>query len=93
MGPTEAKKQYYLEQHTAKSIVSIADANNWTEEVDLVNGGHIQLLVTNEEVEEARADYEAAADSGLDVDAVTRVTEEEMYAVRHIFLRILDPKC
>lgn len=81
MGVTEAKKQYYLEQHTAQSLVSIIHANDWTEGVDLVNGGHIQMLVTEEEEGAVRADYEAASDAGLDVDPVSWLSKEEMLEV------------
>ena len=90
MGPVEAKKQYYLEQHTANSLVSIIESNDWVEDVDLVNGGHIQMLVSKEEVEEARADYESAANAGLNIDAVKWISKEEMYEVCSILFRILD---
>lgn len=82
MGLTEAKKQYALEQHTAEHITSIVDSGRWSDDVDLVNGGHVQMLVTDEEVDETRADYEAAADAGLKLASVSWISKEEMLKVR-----------
>ena len=87
MGLAEARKQYALEQHTVEHITSIVGSNEWNDDVDLVNGGHIQMLVTDEEVEEAKADYDAAASAGLKLESVSWISKEEMFEVRWRALR------
>ena len=81
MGVSEAKKQYYLEQHTASSLIDIIERNKWEGDIDLVNGGHIQLLTTPEEVEAVRLDYEAAKEAGLNLEPVKWISKEEMFEV------------
>jgi hypothetical protein len=88
MSVSEAKKQYYLEQHTASELLDIIYANKWENEVDLVNGGHLQLLTTKEEETAMRMDYEAAKAAGLDVDPVGWISKEEMFNVR-IYVQVI----
>ncbi|KAL5530927.1 hypothetical protein ACEPAG_3803 [Sanghuangporus baumii] len=78
MGIEEAKKQSALEHHTVNSIIKIIKENNIKEAVDLVSGGHIQLLFTEQEIEGSHADYELAKKSGMDVNQVTFFSKEEM---------------
>ncbi|KIJ65352.1 hypothetical protein HYDPIDRAFT_174844 [Hydnomerulius pinastri MD-312] len=77
-GPEEAKRSYALEAHTASSLVRIIEENRWTEDVDLVNGGHIDLLFTDDEVNEANRDLDAARKEGLSLEGVTWLEKEEV---------------
>ncbi|TRM58301.1 FAD dependent oxidoreductase [Schizophyllum amplum] len=77
-GTEETLKDYALENYTASEIVKVIHENGLEDKVDLVEGGHITLLVTDIEYEEARADYAAATAAGQDTSAVTWMAEEEM---------------
>lgn len=46
-----------------------------------MNGGHVDLLFSDQEVEEARRDREAAADAGWSLDGVVMFNKEEVEAV------------
>ncbi|PFH49162.1 hypothetical protein AMATHDRAFT_148211 [Amanita thiersii Skay4041] len=59
-GLDDALKSYHLEQHTISSILSFVNSHNLSESVDLVDGGHIGLLLTPTEELHARADWNAA---------------------------------
>ncbi|KAH7923698.1 FAD dependent oxidoreductase [Leucogyrophana mollusca] len=76
-GTAEAVRSYALEEHTAASLVSITEAHGLSSNVDLVEGGHISLLLTDLEVKEAREDYEAA-EGHLDLTRVEWVDKETM---------------
>lgn len=77
MGIEEAKKQSALENHTVNSIIRIINENNIVETVDLVSGGHIQLLFTEKEVTASHADYELAKESGIDISQVEYFSTDE----------------
>ncbi|KJA16039.1 hypothetical protein HYPSUDRAFT_47784 [Hypholoma sublateritium FD-334 SS-4] len=62
---SEAIKTYLLEKYTADSLVAFINDRNLQDEVDLVEGGHITLLRTEQEETDARNDYEAAKAAGL----------------------------
>lgn len=80
-GPEEAKRSYALEAHTSSSLVRLIQDHGWADDVDLVHGGHIDLLFTDQEVEEAQRDREAAADAGWPLDGVVDLTRDEVEAV------------
>jgi hypothetical protein len=50
--------------------------------VDLVEGGHLKLMFTDKEKEEAEADVAAAREAGVDLSSVERLSREEMKSVR-----------
>lgn len=77
----EAKKSYELEQHTASLLVRIIEENGWTSDVDLVEGGHINLLFTEKEEEDANKDYEMARQAELDLDGVEWLPKEKVQEV------------
>lgn len=62
---SEAIKTYLLEKYTADSLVNFISTRGLQDEVDLVEGGHITLLRTEQEEIDARNDYEAAKAAGL----------------------------
>lgn len=80
-GPEEAKRSYALEAHTASSLVRLIHDHGWTDDVDLVHGGHISLLFSDKQVEKAWRDREAAADAGWSLDDVVVLSKEEVEAV------------
>ncbi|KAJ7066125.1 FAD dependent oxidoreductase [Mycena amicta] len=67
-----------MENHTAAEIVRLIHENGWTDAVDLVEGGHVTILLTAEEETDIKADYEAAKDAGVDVSRVRWFTKEQM---------------
>lgn len=50
--------------------------------VDFVPGGRVILLFTSQEYEEARADYLAAQEAGIDLHDVEWLAVEEVKSVR-----------
>lgn len=69
-----------LEQHTLNSVASLIHDQNWAQEVDFVQEGHIKLFLTDDEENVLRADYEAAKAAGVPVDDVRWISKEEMKA-------------
>lgn len=81
-GIGEALKQLAIEQYTANEIVRVVESHGVEDAVDLVAGGHIDLLFSEEDAEYFNADYEAAKQAGVDVSAVEWYTKEDMIRVR-----------
>lgn len=84
-GNDEALRGIRLEQHTAAEIVRIIKEHKLESAVDLVEGGHIDLMFNAEEVADMRTDYEAAKAAGANVDTVRWMDEDEMIAVSNYF--------
>ncbi|KLO12711.1 DAO-domain-containing protein [Schizopora paradoxa] len=78
MGSKEALKQYALEAHSVREITEIIKANDLEEKVDLVSGGHFDLIFTEDELTEAKSDFEAAKAAGADLDYVRWFSRDEM---------------
>ncbi|KAG1816222.1 FAD dependent oxidoreductase [Suillus variegatus] len=74
----EAIKSYKLEQHTASLLVKIIEENGWASDVDLVEGGHINLLFTEKEAENAHKDFDTASQAQLNLDDVEWLSKEEL---------------
>ena len=55
--------------------------HGWTDDVDLVNGGRVDLLLSDRELELVRRDREAATDAGWSLDDVLDLSTEEVEAV------------
>ncbi|KAG6875067.1 hypothetical protein C0993_011002, partial [Termitomyces sp. T159_Od127] len=79
-GRAEAEKAYALEHHTTSELLDIIKAENWKDEVDLVSAEHVQLLVTETEVEGAKLDFKAAFEAGLRLEEVKWKSEKEVQA-------------
>ncbi|KAL1701787.1 FAD dependent oxidoreductase [Schizophyllum commune] len=77
-GTEQTLKSYALENYTATEIVKVIHEHGLEEAVDLVEGGHISLLITEKEVEVAKAEIAAAKKAGQDLSAVTWIDAEEM---------------
>lgn len=80
-GTSDAAKGFRLESHTSFEILEILRQKKLSENVDLVEGGHITLLVTDEEGDEIHKDYEAAKAAGVNLTGVEWVSKEEMLSV------------
>ncbi|KAG8999703.1 hypothetical protein FRB94_005956 [Tulasnella sp. JGI-2019a] len=65
-GAQEAKKSFALERYTISSIVKIIENNGWAEDVDLVAGGHLSLVFTQEELRDIEQDLRAAEKAGVE---------------------------
>lgn len=77
-GADEAIRSSALEEYTASSLVNIIERNGWSEDVDLVNGGNVRLLFTEDEERETRADFERAKHAGINLDNVQWLTRDEV---------------
>ncbi|KAL1730176.1 FAD dependent oxidoreductase [Schizophyllum commune] len=77
-GTEQTLKSYALENYTATEIVKVIHEHGLEEVVDLVEGGHISLLITEKEVEVAKAEIAAAERAGQDLGGVTWIDVEEM---------------
>ena len=83
MGLEEALKQYALEQHVTDSMLELIKDNNLDEIVDLVSGGHLDMIFSDKEENIAQADFDLAKKSGVDLDLVNWLTKEEMIKVSY----------
>ena len=81
-GEDEAIRQVALESHTTDDLVEFVRTNKLEETVDLVEGGHVELLFTPTEEEGVKRDYDDALKSGaVDVSRTQWYTKEEMLKV------------
>jgi hypothetical protein len=70
-----------LERHTVSSILALLQDEDTARSVDLVQGGHIDLYISEQEYIIARKDYEAAKTAGLDLNRVQWLSAKEMEKV------------
>ncbi|KAF8066928.1 FAD dependent oxidoreductase [Lyophyllum atratum] len=77
-GTEEAMKSYKMEHYTTTELLKIIKAENLRDVVDLVGSDHFSLLVTEQEVQDAKNDFEAAKSAGLDLDIVEWLSEEDV---------------
>ncbi|KAL4065747.1 FAD dependent oxidoreductase [Scleroderma yunnanense] len=78
-GVDEAIRSSAVEAYTTSSLIDIIERHGWTEDVDLVNGGHICLLSTQDQMKVLETDFERAKSVGVDVAGVQWFTEEEVH--------------
>ncbi|KAL4066328.1 FAD dependent oxidoreductase, partial [Scleroderma yunnanense] len=78
-GIEEAIRSSALETYTASSIVNVIERHGWSKEIDLVNGGHVSLFFTQDEIKRLERDFERAKSAGLDLDDVQWLTAEETF--------------
>ncbi|RDB30722.1 Gamma-glutamylputrescine oxidoreductase [Hypsizygus marmoreus] len=77
-GPDEARKTYALENYTASELINIIEAESLQRAVDFVASSHLSLLVTERELNFAKADFAAAQAAGLDLDHIEWVSGKDM---------------
>ncbi|KDQ61986.1 hypothetical protein JAAARDRAFT_66961 [Jaapia argillacea MUCL 33604] len=80
-GTDEALASIALEHHTVNSLLSIIKHHSLQKEVDLAGGGHVTLLFTQAEVEEAKRDWEEAKEAGVHLGGCEWLGSEQMREV------------
>ncbi|KAG6335811.1 hypothetical protein ID866_3269 [Astraeus odoratus] len=89
-GVDEALRSCALENYTVSAVVKLIEENDWSKDVDWVNGGHVSLLFPEGELERTRTDYERAKVAGLNLDDVYWLTQEkveEVFGAHHPAVR------
>lgn len=81
-GTTEALKSIAVENYTVESIFKIVKDHNLTDTVDLEELGRIELLVTEPEIVDAKANLDAARKAGADLSKTEWINADEMNEVR-----------
>ncbi|KAJ7496422.1 FAD dependent oxidoreductase-domain-containing protein [Mycena latifolia] len=79
LGREAALRFYAMEHYTSTEMARIARALGWADAVDLVEGGHLDVMLTEEHVAEVRLDFDAAVEAGKAVN-VTWLSRKEMNA-------------
>lgn len=82
-------KQYALERHSVADILRIIKENGLEETVDLVSGGHIDLMFTEEELKAAQEDFRLAQEAGANLSEAQWFTAEEMEKVGIMIAELL----
>lgn len=77
-GIDEAIRSSAVEAYTASSLVDIIEKHDWSKEVDLVDGGNVSLLFTQDETETIERDFERAKSAGLNLEGVQWLTAGEV---------------
>ncbi|KAG2029914.1 hypothetical protein BDR03DRAFT_825229, partial [Suillus americanus] len=72
----EAIKSYELQQHTASLLVKIIEEKDWASDIDLIEGGHINILFTDKEERDAHKDCYMARQARLDLDGIEWLPKE-----------------
>lgn len=80
-GTAEAKKIYAIEHYTTTELLRIMKSENLDTLVDLVGSDHIGLLLTEEEVKDAKQDFDAAIAAGVDLEDVAWLSKEAVERV------------
>lgn len=78
---SEAIKSYTIERYTADSLINFLKYNKLENKVDLVDGGHLTLLRTEDDERAAKADFVAASAAGLDLSAVKWIPNRNLVEV------------
>jgi hypothetical protein len=81
-GREQTLRSLAIENYTVSSLLDIINSENLAEAIDLFELGHIDLLLTDMEVHNAKADFEGAKAAGVDVDRVEWLSKEAMDEVR-----------
>ncbi|KAJ7694589.1 FAD dependent oxidoreductase [Mycena rosella] len=76
-GREAAMRYYAMEHYTSTEMARIARAGGWADAVDLVEGGHMDVMLTEARLAEVRADFDAAIAAGKRVN-VTWLSREDM---------------
>ncbi|KAJ7509637.1 FAD dependent oxidoreductase [Mycena galericulata] len=78
-GRAAAQRYYAIEHYSATEMARIARTSGWADAVDLVEGGHMDVMLTEEKLEGVKSDFEAAVAAGKNVN-VSWLGREEMNA-------------
>ncbi|KAJ7066123.1 FAD dependent oxidoreductase [Mycena amicta] len=76
-GTTDALRYYAIEHYSATEMVRIARDAGWADAVDVVEGGHMDVILTEARLAEVRSEVSAAEAAGKDVN-ITWLSREEM---------------
>lgn len=77
--PEAAKRSIALEAHTVAELTSIIHHHDLSEAIDYVSGGHLVVLLTEEEIKEIGLDYAAAKLAGVDLSDVKWIDNVTMW--------------
>ncbi|KAK7024869.1 FAD dependent oxidoreductase [Favolaschia claudopus] len=78
-GTDAALRQFALEHYSATEMARIARESGWADAVDLVEGGHVDIMLNDSDLAKAQADFFAAIFAGKDINA-TWFSQEDMNA-------------
>ncbi|KAJ7099230.1 FAD dependent oxidoreductase-domain-containing protein [Mycena belliarum] len=78
-GREDALRLYAIEDYTATEMVRVARAGGWADAIDLIEGGHTDVFLSNATHMEALADLYAAMEAGKHVN-ITWMSPDEMNA-------------
>lgn len=84
-GAEEAKRSILLERYTVDEILKLVCEHGLEDDVDLVVGGHVSVLFTEEELNAAKQDFKAAQEVGLNVAGIEWLEAAEMLLVSRYF--------
>ncbi|KAF7305174.1 DAO domain-containing protein [Mycena kentingensis (nom. inval.)] len=76
-GSAEALRHYAVEDFSATEMVRIAREGGWADAVDVVEGGHIDVILTEERLADLQANVAAVKAAGREAN-VTWLSREEM---------------
>ncbi|KAK7685832.1 hypothetical protein QCA50_011178 [Cerrena zonata] len=76
-GTEEALRSYRIEEYVVNEVKALLDQENKLDYVDFVPGGRLCLAFTERELLEAKTDFTAAKEAGVDVSNVTWFSKEE----------------
>ncbi|CAL1713984.1 unnamed protein product [Somion occarium] len=79
-GKEEALRSYNIEEYVVKEVTKLLEENSKGDDVDLVAGGRLILFFSKEELLEAKSDFLAAKEIGLDLSGIQWFTKEETQA-------------
>ncbi|OBZ73683.1 hypothetical protein A0H81_06486, partial [Grifola frondosa] len=82
-GTDEALRALAVEHHTADEILRILHELGQERSVDLVAGGHVDLMFTEAEVIRMKGDYEAAKAAGVNVSDAQWLKKDETEAASY----------
>ena len=69
-----------FQQYTVAEVLKVVREHGRETDVDLVSGGLTEIAFSEQELEEAKADYAAAQAAGIDVSRVQWMSKEEIRA-------------
>ncbi|KAL0069973.1 hypothetical protein AAF712_002870 [Marasmius tenuissimus] len=81
-GTDETIKSYEFEQKCTEKILKFVEDEGIASEIDLVEGGHLMLLFSNEEEASTKKDYDAAVKAGMklsDIEWIEKPVVERRY--------------
>ncbi|KAJ7648591.1 FAD dependent oxidoreductase-domain-containing protein [Mycena polygramma] len=75
--PEDALRYFAIEDYSASEMARLTHEHAWAADVDLVEGGHIEVFLRDVQMRDAQRDWRAAREAGRDVD-VRWLGKEEM---------------